>query len=195
MKALLHSLAGLARGLAFPATMLSGAMAVLALHTAVILPSPGTAHANGASTIIMDRVQGPYRMVVGIIPARPVVPQTHLAIQVFDTADERLLRDTDVQLYVAATGPAGSIEFGPQQVVNEQTLRYFEVDVPFSTIGPWDVSVSVSSPLGEEEFMLNLEVGEPRAQVQWLWITGLLVAIFAVGIWTWLTLRRRRNLT
>ena len=62
----------------------------------------------------MDRVQGPYRVVVGIIPARPVIPQTHLAIQVFDAADERLLRDTDVQLRVTATSPSGAPGFGPQ---------------------------------------------------------------------------------
>ena len=166
-------------------------VAVLALHTSLALLSWGSAHANGASTIIMDRVQGPYRMVVGIIPARPVTPQTHLAIQVFDAADERLLRDTDIRLHVTATGPSGASGFGPEPVLNEQSLRYFEVDVPFGVIGSWDVSVSVSSDLGEEEFVLNLEVEEPRAGIQWVWITAVLVAIFAVGVWTWLTLRRR----
>ena len=166
-------------------------VAVLALHTSLALLSWGSAHANGASTIIMDRVQGPYRMVVGIIPARPVTPQTHLAIQVFDAADERLLRDTDIRLHVIATGPAGASGFGPEPVLNEQSLRYFEVDVPFGVIGSWDVSVTVSSDLGEEEFVLNLEVEEPRAGIQWVWITAVLVAIFAVGVWTWLTLRRR----
>ena len=167
------------------------AMAVLALQTSLAFLLWGDAQANGASTIIMDRVQGPYRVVVGIIPARPVIPQTHLAIQVFDAADERLLRDTDVRMHVTATGPAGAAGFGPEPVLNEQTLRYFEVDVPFGVIGSWDVSVSVSSDLGEEEFVLNLEVEEPRVGIQWIWITGLLVAIFAVGVWTWLTLRRR----
>lgn len=183
-----------ASGAALSLAMLSGAVALLTLHTALAFTASGTVHANGASTIIMDRVQGPYRMVVGIIPARPVTPQTHLAIQVFDASDERLLRDTDVQLRVAATGPPGAYAFGPEPVFNEQTLRYFEVDVPFTAIGRWDVFVSVSSHLGEEEFVLNLEVEEPRAQIQWIWITGVLVVIFAVGVWTWLTLQRRRNL-
>ena len=194
MKDFVNSIKRSASGLALSAALLSGVAALLTLHTAAMMPFWGTAHANGASTIIMDRVQGPYRMVVGIIPARPVIPQTHLAIQVFDASDERLLRDTDVQLRVVATGPPGAAAFGPKPVLNEQTLRYFEVDVPFSVIGPWDVSLSVSSDLGEEEFMLNLEVEEPRAQIQWVWITGVLVAIFAVGAWTWLTLRRRRDL-
>lgn len=147
--------------------------------------------ANGASTIIMDRAQGPYRVVVGIIPARPVIPQTHLAIQVFDVSDPRPLRDTEVRMMVSASGPPGTEEFGPQQVLNEQTLRYFEVDVPFAATGPWDVSVTVQSERGEETFLVPLEVGEPGASIQWLWITAVLAVIIAVGAWTWLTLRRR----
>lgn len=147
--------------------------------------------ANGASTTIMDRTQGPYRMVVGIIPARPVIPQTHLAIQVFDIADPRPLRDTEVRMTLTTSGPPGSQGFGPQQVFNEQTLRYFEADVPFETTGPWNVSVTVQSERGEETFLLPLDVGEPRASIQWIWITGVLIVIIAVGAWTWLTLRRR----
>lgn len=147
--------------------------------------------ANGASTVIMDRIQGPYRLVVGIIPARPVIPQTHLAIQVFDTDDPRPLRDTEVRMTLTASGPPGSQVIGPQQVLNEQTLRYFEIDVPFQTTGPWDVSLTVQSQRGEETFLLPLDVGEPRASIQWIWITAVLIIIIAVGAWTWLTLRRR----
>ncbi len=149
------------------------------------------AEANGASTIIMDRTQGPYRVVVGIIPARPVIPQTHLAIQVFEVGEPRPLRDTEVRMTVATAGPPGSPAFGPQQVLNEQTLRYFEVDVPFAVVGAWNVEVTVSSERGEETFVLPLNVGEPGASIQWIWITAVLVAIVAVGAWTWLTLRRR----
>ena len=148
---------------------------------------------NGASTIVMDRIQGPYRMMVGIIPARPVIPQTHLAIQVFEVGDPRPLRDTEVRMTVVASGPPGSQALGPYEVLNEQTLRYFEVDVPFATTGPWDVSVTVSSDRGEETFMLPLEVGEPGTSIQWIWISAVLVAIVAVGVWTWLTLQRRSS--
>ena len=165
---------------------------VAALAALAIALSGSPAEANGASTIIMDRTQGPYRVVVGIIPTRPVIPQTHLAIQVFDVADERLLRDTEVELTVAASGPPGSPTFGPRQVWNEQTLRYFEVDVPFDVVGPWNVSMTVSSERGEESFLLPLDVGEPGAQIQWVWIVAVMVLIVVVGIWTWLTMRRRR---
>ena len=168
------------------------AVAAMCLSFATTVWALNTVEANGASTIIMDRTQGPYRMVVGIIPARPVIPQTHLAIQVFDVSDPRPLRDTEVRMTVVTAGPPGSTGFGPHQVLNEQTLRYFEVDVPFATTGLWDVLVTVTSERGEETFVLPLDVGEPGASIQWIWITAVLVVIIAVGAWTWLTLRRRQ---
>ena len=173
-------------------TFATTVVAAMCLSFAATVLVMNIAEANGASTVIMDRTQGSYRMVVGIIPARPVVPQTHLAIQVFDISDPRPLRDTEVRMTVATSGPPGSTAFGPQQVLNEQTLRYFEVDVPFAITGPWDVSVTVASERGEETFVLPLDVGEPGASIQWIWITAVLVAIIAVGAWTWLTLRRRQ---
>ena len=188
--------AGAGRGWAPRPTLgLLGTAAAIAAAVAVfgsVAWAVGLAEANGASTIIMNRTQGPYRVVVGIIPARPVIPRTHLAIQVFDAVDERLLRDTDVRLVVEAWGPPGSPAFGPQPVLNEQTLRYFEVDLPFDAVGPWNVSLTVSSERGEERFVLPLEVGEPGAQIQWVWILAMMALIVAVGVWTWLTMRRRR---
>lgn len=162
-----------------------------------------TAAANGAATVVMDRIQGPYRLVVGIIPARPVVPTTHLTIQVFAAgnggdgnaggrSERRPLRDTEVALQVAASGPPGTPDFGPAPVYNEQTLRYFEVDVPFAATGQWQVSLSVASERGAEVFALPLEVGEPGARVQWVWVAGMLALIVVVGIWTFWTLQRRR---
>ena len=169
------------------------ALALVAMSAVAMVLPQGLAEANGTSTIVFDETRGAYRLVVGILPARPVIPRTHLAIQVFDADDERLLRDTDVDLRVVATGPPGASDFGPRQVLNEQTLRYFEVDVPFSVTGPWQVSVTVSSERGEEEFVLDMAVGEPGARIQWIWIAGVMAAVVAVGIWTWLTLQRQRG--
>ena len=170
------------------------ALPLAALLMVAVISPQGRAQANGASTIVLDRIQGPYRVVVGISPPRPVIPQTHLAIQVFDSADERPLRDTDVELRVAAAGPPGAADFGPRQARNEQSLRYFEVDVPFNVIGPWEVLLTVSSERGEEIFALPMEVREPPPfQLQWIWIAGVMAAVVAVGIWTWLTLQRRRG--
>ena len=184
--------------------MAAAAMAVAGL--AIAITTAGgvrTAAANGAATVVMDRIQGPYRLVVGIIPARPVVPTTHLTIQVFAVgnggdgnagggSERRPLRDTEVALQVAASGPPGTPDFGPAPVYNEQTLRYFEVDVPFAATGQWQVSLSVASERGAEVFALPLVVGEPGARVQWVWVAGMLALIVVVGIWTFWTLQRRR---
>ena len=141
--------------------------------------------------MLYDQTQGRYRLVVGIIPARPVIPQTHLSMQVFDVVDGRLLRDTNVEVTVSASGPSGPPGFGPQQVLNDASIVYFEVDVPFDVVGTWEVQVEVSSAAGAEVFAIPVQVGEPGASIQWVWVTAVVIAILLVGLWTWLKLSRR----
>ncbi len=157
-----------------------------------VLPAMvNTAYANGASTLLYDQTQGRYRLVVGIIPARPVIPQTHLSMQVFDAAADRVLRDTDIQVLISASGPAGSRQVEPREVVNDVSIVYFETNVAFDVVGPWQVLVEISSDQGEESFLIPVEVGEPGASIQWVWVSAVLVIIVAVGIWTLLTVSRR----
>ena len=157
-----------------------------------VLPAMvNTAYANGASTLLYDQTQGRYRLVVGIIPARPVIPQTHLSMQVFDAAADRVLRDTDIQVLISASGPAGSRQVEPREVVNDVSIVYFETNVAFDVVGPWQVLVEISSDQGEECFLIPVQVGEPGASIQWVWVSAVLVIIVAVGIWTWLTVSRR----
>ncbi len=157
-----------------------------------VLPAMvNTAYANGASTLLYDQTQGRYRLVVGIIPARPVIPQTHLSMQVFDAAADRVLRDTDIQVLISASGPAGSRQVEPREVVNDVSIVYFETNVAFDVVGPWQVLVEISSDQGEESFLIPVQVGEPGASIQWVWVSAVLVIIVAVGIWTLLTVSRR----
>ena len=151
----------------------------------------GAAEANGVSSEIYNQVQGPYRLVVGISPGRPVIPQTHFAMQVMDADQDTLLRDSDIQLFVTATGPDGSVGFGPEQTYNDLSLAYFEIDVPFDVVGPWRVSVEINADESKEVFVLPVSVGEPGPRIQWIWVSVVLVAIVAVGIWTWATMSRR----
>ena len=170
--------------------------------------------ANGASTRLYEGTQGGYRLVVGIIPARPVVPQTHLSMQVFDAAADaaagevRPLRDTEVRVTVSATGPAGTAGLGPLPALNDNSIVYFEVDVPFDAVGNWQLSVAVAVASGADGdgdaddgndgdggggaavFEIPLVVEEPRAGVQWLWVAIALAAILVVGLWTVLKVSR-----
>ena len=178
--------------------------------TAVALTAPAAVlvEANGASTRLYEGTQGGYRLVVGIIPARPVVPQTHLSMQVFDAAADadagevRPLRDTEVRVTVSATGPAGAAGLGPLLAQNDNSIVYFEVDVPFDVVGNWQLSVAVASGAdgdgdgdndgggGAAVFEIPLVVEEPRAGVQWLWVAVALAAILVVGLWTVLKVSR-----
>lgn len=198
-----------------------GATAVMAAAVALLLAMAGGAtggwtapaevvvagkvEANGASTRLYEGTQGAYRLVVGIIPARPVIPQTHLSMQVFDAAasadsgDTRPLRDTDVQVTVAATGPPGSAGIDPRPALNDQSIVYFEVDVPFDTVGNWQLAVTVAAGAGDGNngagtapavFEIPLVVEEPRAGIQWLWVAIALAAILLVGLWTLLKVSR-----
>ena len=165
---------------------------------AVIVMTMGRpAAANGASTLLYEGMQGPYQLVVRIIPARPVVPQTHFSMQVFDTdavadadADARPLRDTEAQVTVAASGPAGAAAVSPRPALNDASLAYFEVDVPFDAVGMWQLRVTVASEDGREVFEIPLEVETARAGIQWLWIGIALAAIVLAGLWTWLKVSR-----
>ena len=179
---------------------------------AVVWTAPAAVEANGASTRLYEGTQGGYRLVVGIIPARPVVPQTHLSMQVFDAAadadsgDVRPLRDTEVRVTVSATGPAGAAGLGPLPALNDNSIVYFEVDVPFDVVGNWQLSVAVASGAdgggdaddgnagdgggGAAVFEIPLVVEEPRAGIQWLWAAIALAAIVVVGLWTVLKVSR-----
>ena len=186
-----------------PAVVLTAAGWPAGIWTAPVL-----VEANGASTRLYEGTEGGYRLVVGIIPARPVVPQTHLSMQVFDAAadadagETRPLRDTEVRVTVSATGPAGAAGLGPLPALNDNSIVYFEVDVPFDVVGNWQLSVAVASGAdgdgdgdndgggGAAVFEIPLVVEEPRAGVQWLWVAIALAAIVLVGLWTVLKVSR-----
>ena len=186
------------------ALLLAAASGTLGGWTAPV-PVVVEVEANGASTLLYEGTQGAYRLVVGIIPARPVIPQTHLSMQVFDAAadsdsgDTRPLRDTDVRVTVAATGPPGSAGLDPRPALNDQSIVYFEVDVPFDAVGNWQLAVTVASGdsdgsngtgAGPAVFEIPLVVEEPRAGIQWLWVAIALAAILLVGLWTLLKVSR-----
>ncbi len=174
------------------ATLLVVAAGVLAV--AVIVMAGGEpAAANGASTLLYEGVQGEYRLIVRIIPARPVTPQTHFAMQVFDAAagaEARPLRDSEVEVTAAASGPPGATAVQPLPALNEASLAYFEIDVPFDAVGSWHLLVTVAAGGGRELFEIPLEVEEARVSIQWLWVGIALAAIVLVGLWTWLKVSR-----
>lgn len=177
-------------------------LVAVGLPAFILMAAARPAAANGASTLLYEGMQGRYRLVVRIIPARPVVPQTHFSMQVFDAAIDadadadadagaRPLRDTEAQVTVAASGPPGAAAVPPLPALNDASLAYFEVDVPFDAVGRWQLRVTIASDdAGGEVFAIPLDVEEARAGIQWIWIGIALAAIVLAGLWTWFKVSR-----
>ncbi len=146
--------------------------------------------ANGRATLVSSQEQGPYRIDVSILPGQAVVANTHLSVLILSLASEAPV--TQARVDVSGTGPAGAADFGPIPALNSFTPQFFEMDLPFDLEGEWTVVISVASELGEETILVPLTVLPGGATINVIWIGALLVAILALGIWTWDRLRGRR---
>ena len=52
-------------------------------------------------------------------------------------------------------------------------------------VGEWQINVSVDSILGTDSIGLVLEVEERKNNINWIMISAIVVAIFALGLFTW----------
>ncbi len=148
------------------------------------------ASANGRATVIANHEQGPYRVEVAIVPSRPVVNNTHLSVRLFPLGSESPLTRARVQ--VSAAGPANSGGFGPLVADNNVLPQFFETTLPFAEPGPWRVSISVATDLGQETILVPMEV-RAREPINLILLAAIAVAVAALVIWTYDRLRSRRR--
>ena len=155
---------------------------------------PAGAAANGRATRIASEEQGPYRVEVSILPARAVVNNTHLSVQVMDLSSGAMLPDAVVR--VSATGPADAggqaAAFGPIAAVNDVSPQFFEAILPFAVPGEWELSISINSDLGAETVQVALPVRAGES-INLIWVAAVAVAVLALGIWTYDRIRGRRR--
>ena len=155
---------------------------------------PAGAAANGRATRIAIEEQGPYRVEVSILPARAVVNNTHLSVQVADLSSGAVLPAAVVR--VSATGPADAAgqaaAFGPIAAVNDVSPQFFEAILPFAVPGEWELSISISSDLGAETVQVALPVRAGES-INLIWVAAVAVAVLALGIWTYDRIRGRRR--
>lgn len=158
------------------------------------LLEPAGAAANGRATRIAIEEQGPYRVEVSILPARAVVNNTHLSVQVADLSSGAMLPDAVVR--VSATGPAlaggPAAAFGPIAAVNDVSPQFFEAILPFAVPGEWELSISINSDLGAETVQVALPVRAGES-INLIWVAAVAVAVLALGIWTYDRIRGRRR--
>ncbi len=149
------------------------------------------AAANGRATLVSSQEQGPYRIDVSILPGQAVVANTHLSVLILSLASENPI--TQARVDVSGTGPAGAADFGPIPALNSYSPQFFEMDLPFDLEGDWTVIISIASELGEETIQVPFDVRPGGATINVIWIGAVLVAILALGIWTWDRLKGRRG--
>lgn len=139
--------------------------------------------ANGRATLIASEEAGPYRIDVSLLPAQAIVANTHISILLSSIADDRIITDATVNIW--ATGPEEATDFGPIVATNNFAPQFFEADLPFDAEGPWEVTITVASALGEETIVLPMDVREGGGLVNWILMAAIAVAILTVGVWTW----------
>ena len=160
--------------------------AVLCLVTGVT-----TALADGGSTEIFRTKQGPYEIIVGIIPATPVVGVIHFSVTVVGANSGDPV--SDAMVTIAAQGPQ-DLAAGPVTIVNTATSYYYDANITVAAIGDWQFQVTVDSPLGKERVTFPLRV--QTVTVNWGAIASVLVAILLVVplvVLGYQSLRRRRQ--
>ena len=162
--------------------LLSALLLVTATLLIPIFMANDVLSANGKATLLMTEEKGDYRVDISSLPNRPVVNNTHLSLLVMSAADGTPI--TRAEVSVSAVGPVGSIDILTHDALNDVVPQYFETTLPFNVEGVWDVTINLSSDLGEESISILLDVttGSP---VNWILMTAIVVAILAGGIFTW----------
>jgi hypothetical protein len=155
-------------------------LVMLALLT-VLAYNP--AWANGRATLIASQEAGPYRIDVSLLPSQAVVANTHISILLNSISNDRVITDATVNIW--GTGPEEGTDFGPIPAINSTAPQFFEADLPFDIDGPWEVTITVSSELGEETIVLTMDVLEGGGLINWILMVAIAVAVLTVGIWTW----------
>ena len=140
-----------------------------------------------------SQVQGPYRIDVSIIPGQAVLFNTHISILIRSLEDEAII--TQANVLVSATGPEGATDLGPIPALNSFAPQFFETDLPFNVVGIWAITVGIDSELGQETVQLNLDVRKGGSNINWIMVAALVVAIIAVGVFTWDRVTGRKSKT
>ncbi|MFQ6027853.1 MAG: hypothetical protein ACE5Q6_10215 [Dehalococcoidia bacterium] len=141
------------------------------------------AYANGRATLVASEERGPYLIDVSILPAQAIVHNTHVSILLRSASDDTIL--TEAAINISGVGPDSATDFGPIPAPNDIAPQFFEADLPFDLEGEWTVTLEVSSELGEETLQVSMNVRQGGADINWILMAAIVVAILAAGIWTW----------
>lgn len=157
---------------------------VVSIVLALFALLPAIASAHGGGTPILTRVEsGPFWLYVFSQSPEPQAGAPyHVSVAVTrpeegmnGATDEVGVEDAEVMLHFV---PAS----GDMVMVNAQRSAqgpgYYEADVSLPLGGEWNVSVVVTSPLGEGSAAWNVQVAETGG-LKWGWIIAGIVSVLA----------------
>ncbi|MAZ63107.1 MAG: hypothetical protein CL895_02465 [Dehalococcoidia bacterium] len=180
------------------------AVIMSALGGADILPSQDSAvHANGFTVPLVEGDSGPYKYLVGIWPAEPVVGNLHMAIALTSEQGPVTGAAVDVRGRIGRNGLLSDPVPAPGYFLQRWS---YELDMNLREPGQWTFEIKINSSLGETV----LEVGSgwrswpadgrtPEGRLglfesngpNWALIAAA-AGVLALGTGGWILMRRQR---
>ena len=138
------------------------AVIMSALGGADILPSQDSAvHANGFMVPLVEGDSGPYKYLVGIWPAEPVVGNLHMAIALTSEQGPVTGAAVDVRGLIGRNGLLSDPVPAPGYFLQRWS---YELDMNLREPGQWTFEIKINSSLGETVLEVPLEVAGQAGQ-------------------------------
>ena len=159
------------------------------------LPPSTRASANGDAVEIFRAREGPYEVVVGIQPEKPVVGTVHFSVTPLDASTS--LPVTDAEIVIVANDKRGKPTYQARALNTPSSPQYYDANITFESAGAWTLLVSVrSQEVGEATFTVPLTV-EGQSITPGLAGTFVFLALLAVltggALYVWHSARRRHR--
>ena len=140
------------------------AVIMSALGGADILPSQDSAvHANGFTVPLVEGDSGPYKYLVGIWPAEPVVGNLHMAITLTSEQGSVTGAAVDVRGRIGRNGLLSDPVPAPGYFLQRWS---YELDMNLREPGQWTFEIKINNSLGETVLEVAGEAGQQTAGPQ-----------------------------
>ena len=167
---------------------MAGFVLVVTFAVSTLVPSPALAQEDGREQV--RETAGPYEIGVTIDPSTPSVGAVHIIITVLNATTRQPVPDARVRI---RTRNEGDDTGGWALALNYPRVpERYEANVNLETGGTWDVSVEVSSAMGE--VLLEIPPLEVRKRAQssaaGFVFVGVSLVILLGGVYVWWSIRR-----
>ena len=170
-------------------------LALMALAALLTLSSVDRASANGEAVEIFRGREGPYEVIVAVLPEQPVVGTVHFSITPLNAAT--LLPVGDAKIVIVANNPRGEPTYQARALNTPDAPRYYEANITFESPGAWTLEIEVQSDdLGNVTITVPFDVGEQAIDPGSAGALVLLLVVMALvggSLYVWYSARRLRR--